>query len=415
MRAHHHAGASARLDTAFAQASAEKETHHANQPAKQLSTRQPRQRPTQKKQAKRTKGAHDTLSIDPVDGIEDIVPDEMPTEHEPLFELSEHHPRFGHRMASKRRRGKKGSGGYGVTDADASDDSVGEDDYSIGVDAENADMLAELVLCASADDSGGTENHEGTEEERRFGRMASLEADARAHPAMENHAKARKPHQGGNDALPGALPHRAATSLRPGAAGTFGRSPTSRQPAEPRADLEWAEAALGALVQRNLRDPSAMLHIPQLGGTASTPCTPSVAKVNVLPAASRVMQRFLAHQRIASAGAPQPAKARHEGYAITASERRATPRGVGGVSNRIEANTAPYAATVDAVRLRLIENGIAQGVKPIPHEKLGHEQMLFNLTVVLFHLALHTPRRHLQLGAVQARRSILNRRLTAAE
>jgi hypothetical protein len=99
--------------------------------------------------------------------------------------------------------------------------------------------------------------------------------------------------------------------------------------------------------------------------------------------------------------------------------------GVAGVnlSKHHNAKATPYAATVEAARQRLMNSTTAQGLKPVSRDKLGHEQELFNLTVVLFksgfhtpplHLALHTPRRHLQLGAVQARRRMLNRRLTAA-
>ena len=377
MRAHQHAGASARLDTAFARESAEKERHHANQtppPTKQPNTRKPRQRPTQRKQAKRTKGAHEATSSDHldgvagVDGVEETVHDETPTEHDRLFELSEHHPRFGHRMASKRKRGKKG-GGSGVTDADGSDDSVGEDDYSIGVDAQNADMLAELMLCANADDSGGTEDHEGTEEERRFDRMASAETDAGAHPAAIKGAKTTP------------------TPFSMGKSAPFGRAVASQTSNEPKATREWAEAALGALVHRNLRDASSTRLIPPLGSATSTQRTPSTAKVNVLPAAARIMQRYLAHQAAVSGSRPTRAAMRSD------------------VST----------ATVEAARQRLVNGSAAQGLKPVPQDKLGHEQALFNLTAVLFHLSLHTPRRHLQLGAVQARRRLLNKRLTAAD
>jgi len=413
MRAHHHAGASARLDTAFARESAEKEMHHANQTTKQPSTRKPRSRPTQKKQAKRTKGAQDTASNDHVDDVEDIVPDEMPTEHEPLFELSERHPRFGHRMASKRKRGKKGSGGSGVTDADASDDSVGADDYSIGVDAQNAEMLAELMLCASADDSGGTADHEGTEEARRFDRMASLESDADADADVD----AFRPRQGGNDALRDASRHPRPTLVRTNAAQTIGHGLVSRPSAEPKATREWAEAALGALVRRNLRDPLATLHIPPLGGAAFAQRPTSAGKVDVLPAAARIMQRFLAHQAAGSEGSTTLAKTRSDESAVTTVARSVVRSSVGsvGASKHDNAKAAPFAATVEAARQSLVNSSTAQGLKPVPRDKLGHEQELFNLTVVLFHLALHTPRRHLQLGAVQARRRMLNRRLSVAD
>jgi hypothetical protein len=369
----------------------------------------------QKKPAKRTKGARDTASSDPVDDIEEIVPDEMAAEHEPLFELSEHHPRFGHRMASKRKRGKKGGGGSSVIDADASDDSVAEDDYSIGVDAQNAEMLGELMLCASADDSGGTENHEGTEEERRFDQMASWESGAGAGAGADTF----RPHPGGDDTQRGASRHPAHASLRTGAAETFGQGLESRPYTEPKASREWAEAALGALVHRNLCDPLATLQIPPVSGAASTRRSPSASKVNVLPAAARIMQRYLAQQAAESRRHPTLAKTRSDRSGTTTAARPAASSRVDGVagvnlSKHHNAKATPYAATVEAARQRLMNSTTAQGLKPVSRDKLGHEQELFNLTVVLFHLALHTPRRHLQLGAVQARRRMLNRRLTAA-
>lgn len=416
MRTTHHPGASAVLDMAYARESAEKEAHHHNQTTKQPGTRRPRQRPTQKKQAKRTKGAQETAAPDHVDDIEDIVPDQMPTEYESLFELSEHHPRFGHRMASKRKRGRKGGGGgTGVTDADGSDDSVGEDDYSVGVDEQNAEMLAELVLCAGSDDSGGTDNHEGTEEERRFDRLASIESDM------------AKPDQGVPGAFGNASRHPAPALLRPSAAELGGRGFGSRQSAEPKASREWAEAALITLAQRNLSDPSAAPQIPPRAGAAAPQRPTSAGKVNVLPAAARVMQRFLAHQATVSGSPAANSKARPAEVAAVAGGRRVARSGVSGQANKPAASgdasartgnnafAVPYAATVEAVRQRLVDSSIAQGVTPVPREKLGHTQELFNLTVVLFHLALHTPRRHLQLGAVRARRRILNQRLKGAD
>lgn len=413
MRTTHHAGASAMLDIAYARESAEKEAHHHNQTTKQPGTRRPRQRPTQRKQTKRTKGAQEMQAHDHVDDIEDIVPDQMPTEYESLFELSEHHPRFGHRMASKRKRGKKGGGGTGVTDADASDDSVAEDDYSIGVDAQNAEMLAELMLCAGSDDSGGTDNHEGTEEERRFDRLASIESET-AQP------------QQGSDASFGQSRHPAPALVRPTGAERAGRGFGPRSNAEPKASREWAEAAFIALVQRNLADPATSLQIPARAGAASPQRATPAGNINVLPAAARVMQRFLAHQatvssstaantrtRLAEPPAPGTRPANRGG--IGAVSRKAAPADDASAPTRNDALAVPYAATIEAVRQRLVDNSTVHGIEPIPRDKLGHTQELFNLTVVLFHLALHTPRRHLQLGAVRARRRILNRRLIGAD
>ncbi|MGI4857978.1 MAG: hypothetical protein ACRYHA_13915 [Janthinobacterium lividum] len=121
-------------------------------------------------------------------------------------------------------------------------------------------------------------------------------------------------------------------------------------------------------------------------------------KVNVLPAAARVMQRFLMHQA-----------ARAGGMGNTG--------GTGGAnaSPRTGLPPLPFAATVEAVRQRLVDSSAAQGVKPVPRDRLCHEQEFYNLTVVLFTLSLHTPRLHLQLGAARARRRMLDRRLNGAE
>ncbi|WP_347556977.1 hypothetical protein [Robbsia sp. KACC 23696] len=399
----HHAGASARLDLAYERESAEKEAHHHNKQTKQPNARKPRPRPLQKKRSKRTDGAQDMAGSEHADDIEAIVQDEMPTEFESLYELSENHPRFGHRMGSKRRRGKKGGGGTGVTGTDSGDDSVESDDYSIGIDEQSAEMLADLVLCAGSDDSGSTENHEGTEEERRFARMDSFEVDMAAPQDTRTGAQA----DATRHALPGAL---RTSGSEPAARGFAARANV-----EPKATREWAEAALLALVQRNRPEAVETLQLVQPAGSTSVTRPTRGGKVNVLPAAVRVLQRFLAQQAITLAAAAPTAKTRSDKFTAAVPSqpgRRGEKDGAGVPGHRAR---LPFAATVEAARQRLVDGTAAYGHIPAPKGTLGHEQELFNLTVVLFQLALHTPRLPAQLGIARARRRTLDRRMIGAE